>query len=61
MVFSRHRPSHAEGYAKLTGTPGSPVPPSLEITTSVGTFVSVGTVPLTIPDSADHHDPHSGA
>ena len=45
--------THAEGYAKLTGTPGSPVPPSLEITTSVGTFISVGTVPLTIPDSTN--------
>ena len=40
--------SHAEGYAKLTGVPGTPVPPTLEIQTSVGTFVSVGTVPLTL-------------
>lgn len=44
-------PSHAEGYAKLTGVPGSAVPPTFEIQTSIGTFVSVGTVPLTIPDS----------
>jgi len=42
-------PSHAEGYAKLTGIPGSPVPPYFEIQTDIGTFVSVGTVPLTIP------------
>ncbi|WLA79567.1 baseplate J/gp47 family protein [Bradyrhizobium elkanii] len=51
-VFPRPA-SHAEGYAKLTGVPGSPVPPSFEISTSIGTFVSVGTVPLTIPDSGE--------
>lgn len=45
--------THAEGYAKLTGVPGSPVPPSLEITTSLGVFISVGTVPLTIPASGE--------
>jgi len=39
-------PSHAEGYAKLTGVPESPVPPYLEILTEIGTFVSVGSVPL---------------
>lgn len=49
-VFPRTA-SHAEGYAKLTGTPGSSVPPNLEISTSIGVFISVGSVPLTIPDS----------
>ena len=44
-------PSHAEGYAKLTGEVGAAVPPALEIQTSIGTFVSVGTIPLTIPNS----------
>ena len=43
--------SHAQGYAKLTGEVGSPVPQSLEINTSAGVFVSVGTTPLTIPSS----------
>jgi hypothetical protein len=43
--------SHALGYARLYGTVGAAVPPSLEIQTSIGTFVSVGTVPLTIPSS----------
>jgi hypothetical protein len=43
---------HAEGYAKLSGVPGTTVPPSLEISTSIGSFVSVGTIPLTIPDSS---------
>ncbi|MGY2987721.1 baseplate J/gp47 family protein [Bradyrhizobium sp. USDA 4508] len=51
-VFPRPA-SHAEGYAKLTGVSGSPVPSSLEISTSNGTYVSVGTVPLTIPDSGE--------
>jgi Uncharacterized homolog of phage Mu protein gp47 len=46
-----HPPSHAEGYARLTGVPGSAVPPTMEIQTAIGTFVSVGTVPLTIPDT----------
>jgi hypothetical protein len=41
--------AHAEGYAKLTGTPGSPIPPAFEIQTSNGTYVSVGSVPLTMP------------
>lgn len=45
--------SHAEGYAKLTGISGSPVPPSLEIQTSLGTYTSVGTVPLAIPNSGE--------
>lgn len=49
-VFPRPA-SYAEGYAKLTGTVGSPVPSPLEIGTSIGTFVSVGTIPLKIPDS----------
>ena len=43
--------TYAEGYAKLTGLPGSTVPSSLEISTSIGPFVSVGTVPLTMPSS----------
>jgi hypothetical protein len=43
--------SHAEGYTKLTGVPGSAVPPALEITTANGTYVSVGTIPLTMPDT----------
>ena len=43
--------AHAEGYAKLTGVPGSLVPPYFEIQTVQGTYVSVGTVPLTIPTS----------
>ena len=43
--------SHAEGYGRLFGTPGSAVPPSFEIQTTNGTYISVGTVPLTIPAS----------
>src|SRR6187551_3497091 len=46
-----HPPSHAEGYARLTGTPGVAIPPSFEVQTDIGTFVSVGTIPLTMPDS----------
>lgn len=49
-VFPRP-PAHAQGYAKLTGVPGSAVPSYFEIQTTIGTFVSVGTVPLTIPAS----------
>lgn len=46
--------SHAEGYVKLTGTPGSEVPLSFEVqTTGGGIYTSVGTVPLTIPDSGE--------
>lgn len=44
---------HAEGYAKLTGVVASPVPPSLEIQTTQGIYVSVGTVPLEIPASGE--------
>ena len=44
-------PSHAEGYAKLTGVPGSPIPPSFEIQTETGTFVSVGTIAMEIPST----------
>jgi hypothetical protein len=47
-VFPRP-PSHAQGYARLYGTIGASVPSSFEITTSQGVYVSVGTVPLTIP------------
>jgi len=46
-----HPASHAEGYAKLTGVPGSPIPATFEIQTDSGTFVSVGTIPLEMPDS----------
>jgi len=42
-------PSHAQGYAKLTGVPGSAVPNYFEIQTEIGIFVSVGSIPLTIP------------
>src|SRR6188768_2941935 len=45
--------SHASGYAKLTGIPGSAVPPQLEIVTSQGTYVSVGTVPFTMPSTSN--------
>lgn len=45
--------THSEGYAKLTGVVGSAVPPSVEIQTTNGTYISVGTVPLTIPDSGE--------
>jgi len=51
-VFPRPA-THAEGYAKLTGIPGSAVPASFEIQTSQGTYVSVGTVPLSIPSSGE--------
>ena len=43
--------SYAEGYAKITGVAGSDIPSSLEISTDKGAYVSVGTVPLTMPDS----------
>lgn len=42
--------TYAQGYAKLTGTPGTAVPPSFEVSTDLGIFTSIGTVPLTIPD-----------
>jgi hypothetical protein len=45
--------THAEGYAKMTGIAGSAVPPSVEIQTTNGTYISVGTVPLTIPDTGE--------
>jgi uncharacterized phage protein gp47/JayE len=51
-VFPRTA-THAEGYAKLTGTVGAAVPPSLEIATSAGIFVSVGSIPLTIPQTGE--------
>lgn len=43
--------SYAEGYAKLTGVPGSAVPPNLEIQTNIGVFGSVDTAPMTIPST----------
>lgn len=51
-VFPRPA-SHAEGYAKLTGTAGSAVPANLEIQTDNGTYTSVGTIPQVIPDSEE--------
>src|SRR5579864_6200110 len=42
-VFPRPA-SYAEGYARLYGVAGAAVPPSMEIQTSAGTYVSVGTV-----------------
>src|SRR5262245_38234644 len=41
----------AEGYAKITGVAGASIPPNLEIQTSIGIFISVDTVPLTMPGS----------
>jgi uncharacterized phage protein gp47/JayE len=38
----------AQGYAKLTGTPGAAVPVYFEVQTSVGIYASTGSVPLTI-------------
>ncbi len=40
----------AQGYVRLYGTPGSAVPPNFEVQTAQGTYESIGTVPLTIPD-----------
>lgn len=45
--------THAEGYARLTGTPGSPVPQSFEISTDLGIYTSIGTIPLTIPSTGE--------
>lgn len=41
--------ANAEGYAILTGTPGAAIPPAFEISTDLGVFTAVGTVPLTMP------------
>lgn len=51
-VFPRTA-AHAEGYAKLTGTPGATVPATFEVSTEIGIFTSVGTVPLTIPATGE--------
>jgi Baseplate J-like protein len=51
-VFPRPA-SYAEGYAKIRGVTGSAIPPSMEIQTDIGTFVSVGTVSLTMPDNEE--------
>lgn len=48
-----HPPKHAEGYAKLTGLAGSEVPISFEVQTDLGVYTSVGTVPLTMPNSGE--------
>jgi uncharacterized phage protein gp47/JayE len=45
--------SAAEGYAKLSGIAGSAIPGSLEISTSIGTFIATGTVPLTMPANGE--------
>lgn len=42
---------HAEGYARLTGTPGAAVPQSFEISTDLGIYTSIGTIPLNIPST----------
>lgn len=51
-VFPRPA-TYAQGYARLTGTTGAAVPSSFEIDTDQGTYVSVGTVPLTIPANGE--------
>jgi baseplate J-like protein len=51
-VFPRP-PAHAEGYAKLTGVPGTTIPSYFEIQTEIGIFTSVGTVPLTMPNESE--------
>lgn len=43
--------SHAEGYARLFGTVGAAIPASFEIQTVQGVYVSVGTIPMEIPQS----------
>ena len=43
-VFPRPA-TFAEGYVKLSGTPGAAIPDPLEIATSAGNYVSVGRVP----------------
>lgn len=43
--------THAEGYATLTGTPGAAIPQSLEISTDLGIYTSIGTVPLSMPST----------
>jgi Baseplate J-like protein len=51
-VFPRPA-AHAQGYARLYGTIGASVPLSFEIQTSLGIYVSVGSIPLTIPDAGN--------
>src|SRR5262245_10212413 len=46
-VFPRPA-TNAQGYAKITGVPGTAVPSYLEISTTQGIYVSVGTTPLQI-------------
>lgn len=46
-VFPRAA-GYAEGYIKLTGTPDTLLPGSIEVTTELGTYVSIGTMPLSI-------------
>jgi Baseplate J-like protein len=41
--------SYSEGYAEVYGTPGAAVPPSMTIMVSGIEFVTVGTIPLTMP------------
>jgi len=51
-VFPRP-PSHAEGYAKLTGVPHTPVPAYFEISTTLGIFVSVGSIPIELSQEGE--------
>jgi len=51
-VFPRPA-SHAEGYAKLTGVPNTPIPANVEIQTAQGIYVSVGTIPLTLSSTGE--------
>jgi hypothetical protein len=51
-VFPRPA-SHAEGYAKLTGVPHTPVPAYFEVQTNIGTFSSVGSVPLELSQEGE--------
>lgn len=43
--------SFAEGYIRLTGDVGAALPQRIEIATSIGNYVSVGTIPLNIDGS----------
>lgn len=43
--------SFAEGYIKVTGNIGASLPNRIEVVTSIGNYVSVGTIPLNIDGS----------
>lgn len=51
-VFPRPA-SHAEGYVKLTGTPGATVPNPFEVLTTLGVYSSVGTVVVNLSPAGD--------